>query len=157
MLVGIDPGLKGAISLIGAEIETFAMPVRQGVINWRGVRSIIDQAEIAFIETIWDNRELIEGVGVVRSACVDAGVRVVEVGTQAWQMWAYGRLNKGNKKLSLAWCQRKGFDMNQFNTPDKCESLIIALCGMNANGYTNRIKSEHITKGGGVTWQKQEA
>lgn len=152
IVISCDPGKKGAFALLRNHdlLGVYPMPLLPN--GWIDTGSITawltvtlhyageEAVDVAVIERIRKVRSssgrtitpfsLIHQCGAIINLFHLLGAEVREVTPAQWQIYAYGRTNRGNKKLAAAWAQRKGYDMDKLYingniSYDACEALIM--------------------------------
>lgn len=165
VFAGVDPGYQGGIVILDEDkkiVDLLPMPVRvhnktkfvspTPIAAFLGKFATDWKLDNLFIERVWTNTQLIWGVGVIRSIALELDINVIEVEPSAWQHYAYGRTNKGNKDLAELWVLHRYGNapelcINEKLHNDYCEATIIACCGIDAFNK-NRIKRNKITAKG---------
>jgi crossover junction endodeoxyribonuclease RuvC len=141
-IVGVDPGLSGALALIGPRVLVERMPVRMN-----GNKRVVDAAEVcrllnawgpthAVIENVWASPQM--GVvsafsfghskGVVEAA-VAAGVPVENVYMVAPAVWK-GRMGVTADKQTSIKLAMKLFPALGKLTADEAEAVLLAVYGL---------------------------
>ena len=141
-IVGVDPGLEGALALVGPRVLTVRMPTRM-----IGSKRVVDAHEVnrvlkawgpthAVIENVWSSPQM--GVvsafsfghskGVVEAA-VAAGVPVEQVYMVAPSAWKAKMGLSSDKKKSVSEALRLFPDLGKLSN-DEAEALLLAVYGL---------------------------
>lgn len=115
-VVGIGPGLKGAVAVLGEAVDVIDMPVLGGEIDGRSLAEYLSRASpgLAVVEKVHSMprqgvRSIFtfgKGVGVVLGVLQALNIPWVEVSPQVWQKAVLWGVPGEGKAKSLLWAQK---------------------------------------------------
>jgi Holliday junction resolvasome RuvABC endonuclease subunit len=115
-VVGIDPGLKGAVAVLGDQVDVIDMPTRGKEIDGSSLAAYLSRASpgLAVVEKVHSMpRQGVrstftfgKGVGVVLGVLQALKIPWVEVSPQAWQKAVLWGVPGEGKARSLLWARK---------------------------------------------------